>query len=70
MWCWNLLQVTLLETPDREVVDAWAAHWSPQHYRVTAEALWTDPVDASGPLANAAQVAHRIALVRRSGCGQ
>ena len=45
--------------------DGWACHWSPCLYKVTAQAVWTDPLLANASLYNAAEVSGRIAVVLR-----
>lgn len=47
--------------------DVWASHFSPRAFHVSAEIVRAEPLDASTPLRNAAQVKDRVVLVARGG---
>ncbi|TYZ68113.1 hypothetical protein PybrP1_000764, partial [[Pythium] brassicae (nom. inval.)] len=47
--------------------DVWASHFSPRAFHVSAEMVRAEPLDASTPLRNAAQVKDRVVLVARGG---
>lgn len=44
---------------------AWLCHWSPKHFKVSAELIAAEPRDAAAPLTNADAVRNRVALVKR-----
>lgn len=45
--------------------DVWSSHFSPRSFHVSSEVVRADPLDASTPLRNAAQVKDRVVLVTR-----
>lgn len=51
-----------------ENIEVWAAHWSPKHYKVTAEAVWCYPKDGSEEILHNHQIVrNRIVIVERGG---
>lgn len=46
-------------------MEVWSGHWSPKHFKVSAEMIVTDPPLAERKLDNARAVRGRIALVER-----
>jgi hypothetical protein len=47
--------------------EVWAAHWSPQRWRTSAELIVADPPLLDAPLVNARAVRQRIVLAERGG---
>lgn len=52
---------------DLDELELWAGHFSPRRFRVSAQLVRADPLDASSPLRNADEVRDRVALVARGG---
>lgn len=48
-------------------LELWSGHFSPRSFRVSAQLVRADPLDASRPLRNAAEVRDRVAVVARGG---